>query len=416
MKEFNKKILKNGVTLYLYSDTNLKRTFASYSVKFGSSGIFNEFYYKGKKKTIPFGMAHFLEHTLIEQSRCGNMLHYFANEGYVTNGATYDELTSFYFFGIDNINSSIEKLIKMVDMPVFDEEAIEKVKPAVIEELNSRFDDKFSLINSNNYRNLFKSFELADKSNNVLGTSKDTKNFTYDMVKLAYDAYYNDENKILVIAGNIDEDEMLKFIEGIYEGIPKHPNNLKRIKHSNLMEIRKKDETIPFHIKGPSLAIRSYKFKNDKNIDNHKLSLYISIYNFLKFNSGTKFIEEMVLNKELIEFDYISDFLDDNIFLIRYIVEANDPKKVFEKLEHELNTENLPREKFELRKKSLMVQNIIKRDYIYNIFASFTYKLFFTEKLDEVDLIKSLNYDEMIDIISSLKFDTYSTSTVEYKE
>lgn len=417
MKEFNKKVLSNGVVLYLYSDKNLKRTFVSYSIKFGSSGIFNDFYYKNKKCKIPFGVAHFLEHTLIEKSRYGNIFHHFVNEGHITNGTTYDELTSFYFFGINNIKPAIEKLIKMVDTPVFGEKDIEDVKSAVIEELNSRFDDKFSLVNTSNYRNMFSSVDIASKSRNALGTSKDTKNFTYEMIKLAYDAYYNDENKILVIAGDIDEKEMINYIENIYKTIPQHPNNLRKIKRNELMKIRKKSEIIPFHIKGPALGIRSYKFKNIWNMDNYKLSLYLHIYNYLKFNSSTKFFERLLSNKEVIDIDYMIDFIGDfnDIFLIRYIVESNDCNNVFKKLEKQLNTNNLSKKEFELRKKHLIVQNIKKRDHIYEVFGNFSYRLFFTDKLDDVDLIKSLDYKEMISIINDLKFDIYSTSIIEYK-
>ena len=417
MLEFSKKVLDNGVRLYLYSDKTLKRTFVSYSVKFGSNGLFNDFYYKNKRCKIPFGMAHFLEHTLIEKSKFGNMLHYFADEGYVTNGATYDELTSFYFYGIDNIHDSIKKLIHMVDMPVFNREDIEKVKPAVIEELSGRYDDKFSKVFASNQRNMFKTIEMAHSSFNVLGTKSRTQKFTYEEVKLAYDAYYHDENKILVIAGNIDESEMLNYVTEIYKNIKRHPNNLKKVKRKNLLEVRKSQEIIPYQIKGPSLAIRSYKFENKKKIDPNKLSLYLLIYNFLKFNSGTKFIEELVTNKKLIYMDYLVDFIEniDGFYLIRYIVESNDCNAVFEKLEKELNTDGLSKEKFEQRKKFLIVQNIKKRDYIYNMFGSFTYKLFFTEKLDEVDLIRSLDYDEMLSIIKDMKFDIFSTSIIEYK-
>ena len=63
-----KKTLSNGVKVYFYKDSSLKRIFMTYNVNYGSHGYFNNIKLNGKKVTLPFGMAHFLENTLIENS------------------------------------------------------------------------------------------------------------------------------------------------------------------------------------------------------------------------------------------------------------------------------------------------------------------------------------------------------------
>ena len=418
-KEFTKTVLDNGVTLYLYSDKNLKRTFVSYSVNFGSNGLYNNFYFKGKKQTIPFGLAHFLEHTLIEHSKYGNMMHYFMDLGYETNGATYDELTTFYFLGIEQIESSIEKLISMVDAPVFTKESIEEVKPAVVEELKSKFDNKFSVAFANNARNCFKSFEQSHLANNSLGTKEETEKFTYDLVKMVYDAYYYDENKILVIAGNINKKKIIEMVNNIYKRLPKHKKYIEQIKYTDLEPVRKKKEIIPWGFKGPDAVVLAFKNKINVDIPILKLDYYMYIYNFLKFNSGTKFSENLIKEKLVIGgVEQSTEFIDldgEKYMIIRYIFESPKYTKVLERIKSQLNCNNLDKEKFELRKKSLIVGNIQKRDYMYNIFNGFAYHLEFTDKIDEVDVIKSLDFEEMKRVINSLDFSNTSISVVKYK-
>ena len=80
-----KKVLPNGVKLYMYSDKNLKRVYASYEVRYGLSGMFNSVLINGKEEKLPFGMAHFLEHTILEHSKHGNLLHEFMSKNYSFN-------------------------------------------------------------------------------------------------------------------------------------------------------------------------------------------------------------------------------------------------------------------------------------------------------------------------------------------
>ena len=418
IKDFKKIILDNGVKLYLYSDKNLKRVYVSYSVNFGSNGKYNTFYYKGERKTIPFGTAHFIEHLLIEKSKFGNMLHNFAELGYETNGTTYDELTNYYFIGIDNINSSIKSLIEMVDNPVFTEEDVKDVIPAVVEELNSRLDDKFSFVNSNNFYNMFKSFKLSDKTN-VLGTAQRTSKFTYEEIKLAYDAYYYDENKYLIIAGNIDEKKIIKLVNDIYKKMPRHQNNYKEFNYQNLDAIRNKMSFVLWNKKIPYLVINSFKIKDEFGLDRVKFCTYMMIYFYLKFGRTTHLVQDLVNKNYLIDhidpmFEYV-EVSDEKYLFLRFVYDCNDYDKVFKTIKDNLNSKDLLEEEFDLIKKDLLVSNIKLRDYIYELFKVFPYRVNFSEKLDETEIVKSLSYKELIELINKINFDTCITSILEYK-
>ena len=208
-----KRTLLNGINVYLYVDESLKRVVASYNVNYGTLGFFDKFYYDEKPYSVPPAMAHFLEHTLVETAKEGNMLLKFKEKSYEANAVTGLEWTSFYFVGIKDTWEAIKQLIKMVDEPNFDAESIEKVKNAVIEEANMKMDSKYQHGRNANRRNATLAYEACHESYNILGTGETTKSITLEDVRVCYDAYYYNENKCLVIGGNFDVEEMIDYLE-----------------------------------------------------------------------------------------------------------------------------------------------------------------------------------------------------------
>ena len=238
-----KKTLSNGIKVYFYKDSSLKRIFMTYNINYGSLGYFNNIKLNGKKITLPFGMAHFLEHTLIEHSYKGNMLHNFLNKNYDFNGMTKMETTTYIFIGKKRYKESIKELITMVDNPVFTSEDIEHVKNAVCEELKQSNDNRYSKAFNLNKRNLYSNYEAIDKSLSTIGTVEETMKFDYDIVKTAYDAYYRDDNKFIVLGGNFNIDEMTNYLEEIYKGIKPHKVKFEIIDDKKF-ELRKKEDVL----------------------------------------------------------------------------------------------------------------------------------------------------------------------------
>ena len=54
-----KKTLSNGVKVYFYKDTSLKRIFMTYNVNYGSHGYFNNIKLNGKKSNTSFWYGSF---------------------------------------------------------------------------------------------------------------------------------------------------------------------------------------------------------------------------------------------------------------------------------------------------------------------------------------------------------------------
>ena len=75
--------LENGMKIYLYKDSTKHSTFVNFITKYG--GFYNDFKIDDKEYNIPNGMAHFIEHLLIETSKYGNLIHVLGEKQMSTN-------------------------------------------------------------------------------------------------------------------------------------------------------------------------------------------------------------------------------------------------------------------------------------------------------------------------------------------
>lgn len=408
------KILSNGIKVYFYKDKNCKRTFVSYNVGYGSNGFFDKFYYDNKPYSLNPAVAHFLEHYLIEHSIHGNMVHRFYDKNYEFNGLTYPEVTSYYFLGIEDIEESIKELIDLVDAPVFTEENVELVKNAIIEELKNNQDNKYRIAFANNRNNTNISYDEVPIANNILGSVESTKGITYDDVIVAYNAYYNDENKFLVIAGNIDIDKMINLLEDIFFKYKPHPNKMKEFDYVDDFGIKKRREVIELRGDADFIVV-NYKEKNDFKVNNIKQDLCLYIYQKLKKIALAEKIDELTKENVILGgIGFNSDFFKDRIS-ITYYTESYNTDAFEEFLDKNMNLEDLNQNDFELIKKELIVSELRKKDYIYTCFKNFPTQIDFSKNIDEVDLISSLTLEDVKEIISNYKFNLKTVTIIKNK-
>lgn len=408
-----KKTLSNGVKVYFYKDSSLKRIFMTYNINYGSHGYFNNIKLNGKRYTLPFGMAHFLEHTLIEHSYKGNMLHNFLNKNYDFNGMTKMETTTYIFIGKKRYKESIKELITMVDNPVFTSDDIEHVKNAVCEELKQSNDNRYSKAFNLNKRNLYSSFEAIDKSLSTIGTVEETMKFNYDIVKTAYDAYYRDDNKFIVLGGNFNIDEMANYLEEIYKGIKPHKVKFEIIDDKKF-ELRKKEDVLYDNI-NTEFNIITFKERYNKE-DVLKTDIIIHLFNNTILN--TDYIDK--LNDDKIISGGIgrsADFFN-GVVEMSYYADVYDSEKFYNEIINRLRNgiDYIDVKDFNLIKKQMLVNEIKMYDYKYEKLHSYTDSLAFTEEIDTSDVIRNITIEDIKEEISKRKFDIYSKTDLKIKK
>ncbi len=416
MKDVVKKVLKNGVTCYLYSDENLKRFAVSYGVNYGLLGYFDKFYYDGKKYEVPPAVAHFIEHTLIEKSKYGNLLFELKDRNYMMNGATSFECTRYYFVGIKEPYDSIKKLINIVDDPVFTKEDIDEARHAIVEEALKWEDNKYGMGSNLNMRALYNNFEAVYESGNVLGSKETTEAITYEDVRVCYDAYYSDDNKVLAIAGNFEIDEMVTFLEGVYSEIPSHPNKRKPYDYGNEFKVRTKMAKIRKPVSNDYI-LASFKMKNDFGIDKMALNYYIHMYLKQKVASDTQLVIDMQNDKIIIGgIGYSVYFFQEDVLSVTFTADVTDDVEFVKRLKNALNTEGLDERDFELYKRNMIVQDLSKMDYVYDAIIGFPANIEFSDKIYSVDKISECTFEEMKRVASKLDWTEEAITLIEKDE
>ena len=415
MQNYLKKTLKNGVKLYLYPDPKMQRFYVDYSVNYGSSGKYYKFYYNNKLVEVLPGIAHFLEHMLGEHSKYGNMYKIFSDKKYQKNGITYGELTRFYFCGLNDIKESIKILINTIDDPVFTKEDVEKTKPAIIEETKLSLNNKYRKSVALCSKNLYKNVEMEHESLSQIGTAETTRAIDYDTLKLCYDAFYYDENKTLLIAGNFNPDEMTKYVESIYQELKPHPNKMKPFNYHNLDKVKKPFDVIYENVSEKLVTI-GFKQINKLNLPRREIATYINYLFYTKLLEETDFVDNLKKDRIIA---YIGakwyTFFDDKHFNILIGASVKDYDEYLSRLFKELKINNFKEEDFNRYMKSKIADEAGKIDYKYEVFDGFKVSLPYTEDFSEIEFFKTLTFKKFLKFYQTLTFDNYTIALVEDK-
>ena len=132
-----KRTLKNGLTILMVPDETKNMTQAKLMVNYGAA--IRKIRANNKTYQIPFGLAHLLEHNIVENSIYDNAIAYF-NQNYVASNAyTTDFRTMFYIDVVCDFEKHLEELITMVNKPLFTNK-LNEIKKPIYEEIKRKQD------------------------------------------------------------------------------------------------------------------------------------------------------------------------------------------------------------------------------------------------------------------------------------
>jgi predicted Zn-dependent peptidase len=232
---FERKKLKNGLTVIYHSDPNTPFVVVNTLYKVGSK---NESHHKT-------GFAHLFEHLMFEGTKnIPNFDGPLQEAGGENNAFTNNDYTNYYDivpesnveipFWLEsdrmqylNINSTSLKLQKKVVIEEFKENYI-----------NQPYGDIQHLLRSMTYQNHPYQWPTIGKE------ISHVKDATLKEVKDFYHQYYSPSNAILVIAGNIESDKAFELTEKWFSDIPEQNINISEV----IQEPLQTEERLKTHI------------------------------------------------------------------------------------------------------------------------------------------------------------------------
>lgn len=405
MKQSKIYTLKNGLKVVFYQDTTKHLSFAELIVKYG--GINNKFTLNNKEYYINDGMAHFLEHLLIEHSIYGNALEYFHNNHISTNGLTSIKRTKFYIKTAKNFLDNLEKLIKIVNQPIFNEEDIEKTKPAIYEEIRKGKDNNFKMLFNLEKSCLFNNIDAKS----VLGEIEDIQNINYEMARLCHDVFYQPQNQILAIAGNVDIEKTLELIEKVYDEI-----NIKKIEYqvptiAEPNEVAKLNDFIYRDIENDFVRI-AYKINIASLSPYERVKLTFYIGYFLEYNFDETSINYKKLIDDKISVNNINSNVSfiDNFMIITIDTYTDKHDEFINLIKTAIESKAIDKEDFEIRKKRTLINLLLREENFMSMINPFVDNIlsFDYYENDKIEDIEEENYEEYSNIINSLDFSNYT--------
>ena len=405
--------LDNGMDVYLFSKDNIHNNYVTFTTKFGS--IYNEFVPIGKDKMakVPKGVAHFLEHKVFIQEYDPQPSDFFAESGALTNAYTTFKNTTYLFTGPDNLIENVKYLLDFVQEPYFTDENVESEKGIITQEIHMCDDRPIDVLYEHIRKNSLHNNPFKDS---IIGTVNDINSIDKKVLDTCYETFYHPSNMFLVVTGNFNVDEMLKAI--------KENQNNKKFKKQEKIKIKEykepdevvlKEEIIKMNTNIPKLAYNIKIPYNKFKMEKRKLNLYLYIIFSILFDDSSLFNEKAKEDNIITNAIYTNILNCDSHILISLINETFKYNELLDMIKEELKNINISSEDLERKKKVLVSNEIFSFENIEIINEMIIDSIIFDNTIEGniIDIINSLNIEELNEIVKKIDFKNVSTIIVK---
>ena len=407
--------LPNGLDIYLYNKEGVTNNYVTFTTKFGS--IYNEFIPINEKKTykIPNGVAHFLEHKVFVQESDPQPEEFFSKSGALSNAYTTFKNTTYLFSGPNNLKENILFLLDYVQSPYFTKENVDSEKGIITQEINMYEDNPTDVLYERIRENVFHNNPYK---HSVIGTTEDINKVTEKMLYKCYNTFYNPENMFLVVTGSFNEEEILNAIsenQSKKEFKQLEKLEVKKFKEPN--EVLKKKEIINRPTEIPKVSYNIKISLDNLDIDKKKYNLYLFIIFNILFDD-TSYFDEEAKNENLITNTLNIELLNcDTHMLVSLINETTNYDKLLEKIENTLKNISIKESDLERKKRVLISNELFSFENIEIINEMIVDNIIYENKIETsmIDLIKSMNIEELNKIIKELDLTNKSIVIVKDK-
>lgn len=337
-----------GLDIYIWKMEGYSTTYALFGTKYGS--INTKFKTKDEPDfiTVPNGIAHYLEHKLFENEDC-DVFSLYAKTGASANAYTSFGKTCYLFSCTDNVYESLEILLKFVQDPYFTPENVQKEQGIIGQEIRMYDDNASWRVFFNMLQGVY--FNHPVKID-IAGTVESIAEINADLLYKCYYTFYNLNNMVLSVAGNIDEDKVLELCDKLLKqgGNPE----LETAFENEPDTVCKKEVVQQLEVAIPIFNI-GFKAKPESGIDMVKAEIETNFALSLVAGNSSELYKRLC-DDGLINTSFSTEvFCGDGYFCSIFGGESRDPRLVRDKIIEEINRckkEGLDERRFNIVKKS----------------------------------------------------------------
>ena len=391
LPSFKTKTLKNGlqiVVIPLHNESNVISTDIFYKV-----GSRNEV--MGKT-----GIAHMLEHMNFKSTKNlkeGEFDKEVKSIGGVNNASTSFDYTHYYIkSSTDNLTTSINLFAELMQNLKLKDEEFQPERNVVTEERRWRTDNSplgylyFRLFN-NAY--LYHPYHWTP-----IGFMNDIKTWTIEDIREFHKTYYQPNNAILVVTGDIEPNEVFRRAKGAFGEIKNH-GEVPKVKFVEPEQDGAKRVMIKRDSEVEMIAI-TFHIPDFKDKDQVTLSVISEI---LFSGKSSRLYKELIDKKRLVNsvYAYNMENIDPGLFI--FIATCNHGVKA-EDVEKELIAQIELMKETKVTKKELdKVKTNTKSDFIYSLESSTSVANLYGSYLVRGDISPLMTYEEDVEKITAKK-------------
>lgn len=311
----------SGLDIYICEMEGFSTTEALFGTKYGSINTMFKQNGDADYTTVPEGIAHFLEHKLFENED-SDVFELYAKTGANANAFTSFDKTCYLFSCSKNYKESLEILLNFVQAPYFTKESVDKEQGIIGQEIKMCNDDPEWRVFFNLLSCLYEKHPVKI---DIAGTVESIAQIDADLLYKCYNTFYNLNNMVLAIAGNVKADEILEICDkclktcedkGLETVFPDEPDGIVQNEICEISPV------------GTPLFNIGYKCKARKDYDNLKASMEAYIAAALIADPTTDIYQKM-LSEGLINSGFgFEVFNGDGYFTLLFSGESTDPYKV----------------------------------------------------------------------------------------
>lgn len=400
--------LENGLEIFLYNKKESTNNYVTFTTKFGS--IYNEFVplEESKMKRVPHGVAHFLEHKVFVQKEGLQPEEFFSRSGALCNAYTTFKNTTYLFSGPNELKENVLYLLDYVQNPYFTDENVESEKGIITQEIHMCDDNPTDVLYEYIRKNSFFNNPFKDS---IIGTTEDISKITKDILYTYYNTFYHPQNMFLVITGNFDAEDLLEAIKkNQSEKQFTPPQKIKIKEYQEPNKVVKQKEIIKMDTPVPKVAYNIKISLKDIKMDIRKYNLYLFILFSSLFDDTSDFDREAKDENIITNSLYLNLLNCDSHALISLINETPSYEALISKIENTLKNIKITEDDLNRKKKVLISNELFSFENIEVINDMIVDNIIFDDKIEEnmIGLLKSLNIQEMNEIISNLSLKNYS--------
>lgn len=393
----------SGLDILIWEMKGFTTTYALFATKYGS--INTKFKTSDREDfvEVPEGIAHFLEHKLFENED-SDVFDLYAQTGANCNAYTSFDHTAYLFNTSGDYKKPLEILLNFVQKPYFTQETVDKEQGIIAQEIKMCNDSPDRKCYFNLLKAMYKNHTIKI---DIAGTVESIAKINADLLYECYNTFYNLNNMVLSIAGNVDEKTVLEICDKCL--IPAKDQKLECDFKDEPYEVFQKEIIEHFEVGQPIFNI-GFKSKPAKGRELVKLEVASTILMQMLFSNISPLYKELLDDGIITSPLSYETFDSEGVMACIISGESKDPKMVLDKC---INTvkdakkNGLDKKQFEMLKKSKFGSIIRGFNNVENCAELMLSSHFFAESDAFVssEEYANLTYEDCIEALDVL-FDT----------